>query len=98
MYYTAVDLRNGSQIGLKISRIIKYGLKLYFFFKEKSTELEEEVSRLKSLLKNEERKMDDLNKLTKQLQEERGQVVDIIRQEFADRLSRIAVYFSFLFR
>ncbi|XP_046855295.1 centrosomal protein of 131 kDa-like [Xenia sp. Carnegie-2017] len=58
----------------------------YTSAKEKSTELEEELSRLKSLLKNEERKMDDLNKLTKQLQEERGQVVDIIRQEFADRL------------
>ncbi len=43
------------------------------------------MSRLKTSLKNEERKLEDLNKLTKQLQEERGQVVDIIRQEFADR-------------
>ena len=40
---------------------------------------------MKTSLKNEERKLEDLNKLAKQLQEERGQVVDIIRQEFADR-------------
>ena len=58
----------------------------YTTAKEQSNELEEEVSRLKTSFKNEERKLEDLNKLTKQLQEERGQVVDIIRQEFADRL------------
>ena len=43
------------------------------------------MSRLKVGLKNEERKLVDLKKLTGQLQDERGQVVDIIRQEFADR-------------
>ncbi|XP_028395235.1 centrosomal protein of 131 kDa-like [Dendronephthya gigantea] len=58
----------------------------YTTAKEQCNELEEEVSRLKTSVKNEERKLEDLNKLTKQLQEERGQVVDIIRQEFADRL------------
>ncbi|CAB3992815.1 centrosomal of 131 kDa isoform X2 [Paramuricea clavata] len=58
----------------------------YTTAKEQCNEFEEEVSRLKTSVKNEERKLEDLNKLTKQLQEERGQVVDIIRQEFADRL------------
>ena len=43
------------------------------------------MSRLGASLKNEERKLEDLKKLTGQLQDERGQVVDIIRQEFADR-------------
>jgi hypothetical protein len=59
---------------------------------EQSNELEEEVSRLKTSLKNEERKLEDLNKLAKQLQEERGQVVDIIRQEFADRYESYSRY------
>ena len=50
------------------------------------SEVDGENARLKSLLKQKDDEMEDIDKVTKRLQEERGKVADIIRQEFADRL------------
>ena len=50
------------------------------------SEVDGENARLKSLLKQKDGEMEDIDKVTKRLQEERGKVADIIRQEFADRL------------
>ena len=50
------------------------------------SEVEGENARLKSWLKQKEEEVEDIDKVTKRLQEERGKVADIIRQEFADRL------------
>ena len=49
------------------------------------SEVDGENARLKSLLKQKDGEMEDIDKVTKRLQEERGKVADIIRQEFADR-------------
>lgn len=49
------------------------------------SEVEGENARLKSMLKQKDDEMEDIDKVTKRLQEERGKVADIIRQEFADR-------------
>ena len=54
-------------------------------FQERLTEVEGECSRQRSLLKQKEREVEDVERVTKRLQEERGKVSDIIRQEFADR-------------
>lgn len=56
-----------------------------FFIKEKSNDLENELIRLRSHLKQKEQEVLDVKKLTDQLQSERGKVTDIVRQEFADR-------------
>lgn len=58
----------------------------YNSMKERLTEVEGECSRYRSLLKQKEQQVDDVEKVTKRLQEERGKVSDIIRQEFADIL------------
>lgn len=50
------------------------------------SEVDGENARFKSLLKQKDGEMEDIDKVTKRLQEERGKVADIIRQEFADRL------------
>ena len=47
--------------------------------------MEGENARLKSMLKQKDDEMEDIDKVAKRLQEERGKVADIIRQEFADR-------------
>ena len=49
------------------------------------SEVEGENARLKSMLKQKGDEMEDIDKVAKRLQEERGKVADIIRQEFADR-------------
>jgi len=54
--------------------------------KEHSEEKENESLLLKSETKRKAQELLDLQKLTERLQEERGKVTDIIRQEFADRL------------
>ena len=54
--------------------------------------MEGESARLKSMLKQKDDEMEDIDKVTKRLQEERGKVADIIRQEFADRLVVLTVY------
>jgi len=54
--------------------------------KEHSEEKENESLLLKSETKRKTQELLDLQKLTERLQEERGKVTDIIRQEFADRL------------
>ena len=48
--------------------------------------MEGECSRLRSLFKQKGQETEDLDRVVKRLQEERGKVSDIIRQEFADRL------------
>jgi len=48
--------------------------------------VEGENARFKSMLKQKDDEMEDIDKVAKRLQEERGKVTDIIRQEFADRL------------
>ena len=53
--------------------------------------MEGESARLKSMLKQKDGEMEDIDKVTKRLQEERGKVADIIRQEFADRLVVLTV-------
>ena len=54
--------------------------------------MEGESARLKSMLKQKDGEMEDIDKVTKRLQEERGKVADIIRQEFADRLVVLTFY------
>ncbi|XP_073245130.1 centrosomal protein of 131 kDa-like isoform X1 [Porites lutea] len=58
----------------------------YNSMKARLSEVDGENARLKSLLKQKDGEMEDIDKVTKRLQEERGKVADIIRQEFADRL------------
>ena len=59
--------------------------------KEKVEEMENECIRLKSDCKLKDQQLLDVNKVTDRLQEERGKVTDIIRQEFADRLVNISL-------
>ena len=40
---------------------------------------------MKSVLKQKDNEVEGIDKVAKRLQEERGKVADIIRQEFADR-------------
>ncbi|XP_057311597.1 centrosomal protein of 131 kDa-like [Hydractinia symbiolongicarpus] len=54
--------------------------------KERVEDMENTCIRLKSEAKQKEQEVIDMKKLTDRLQEERGKVSDIIRQEFADRL------------
>ena len=49
------------------------------------SEVEGENARLKSMLKQKDEEVEGIDKVAKRLQEERGKVADIIRQEFADR-------------
>lgn len=58
----------------------------YNSMKGRLSEVEGENARLKSMLKQKDDEMEDIDKVAKRLQEERGKVADIIRQEFADRL------------
>ena len=53
--------------------------------KEAVEEKENECLRLKSENKQKTQELVDVKNLTDRLQEERGKVTDIIRQEFADR-------------
>lgn len=53
--------------------------------KERVEEMENICIRLKSAAKQKEQEVIDMKKLSDRLQEERGKVSDIIRQEFADR-------------
>lgn len=53
--------------------------------KQKAEEIENECIRLRSEKKSKEQELIDNVKVTTRLQEERGKVTDIIRQEFADR-------------
>ena len=52
---------------------------------ERANDLENEGIRLRSQLKLKDQEIIDVKKLTDQLQNERGKVTDIVRQEFADR-------------
>ena len=54
--------------------------------------MEGEGARLKSMLKQKDDEMEDIDKVAKRLQEERGKAADIIRQEFADRLVVLTLY------
>ena len=53
--------------------------------KERVEQLENDTIRLRSECKMRDQELIDNKKLTSRLQEERGKVTDIIRQEFADR-------------
>ena len=48
-------------------------------------DIENECIRLRSQLKQKDQENEDVRKLTDQLQQERGKVTDVVRQEFADR-------------
>ena len=63
------------------------------FLKEKSNDLENEAIRLRSQVKQKDQEILDVKKLTDQLQNERGKVTDIVRQEFADRLDKSLLVF-----
>ncbi|XP_065660315.1 centrosomal protein of 131 kDa isoform X2 [Hydra vulgaris] len=54
--------------------------------KEQIEKLENDLIQLKSSLKHKDQEVIDVKKITDRLQEERGKVSDIIRQEYADRL------------
>lgn len=49
------------------------------------SEVDGENARLKSMMKQKDEEVEGIDKVAKRLQEERGKVADIIRQEFADR-------------
>ena len=61
--------------------------------KERSNDLENEAIRLRSQVKQKDQEILDVKKLTDQLQNERGKVTDIVRQEFADRLDKSLLVF-----
>ncbi|KAJ7372675.1 hypothetical protein OS493_017948 [Desmophyllum pertusum] len=58
----------------------------YNSMKARLSEVDGENARLKSVLKQKDNEVEGIDKVAKRLQEERGKVADIIRQEFADRL------------
>lgn len=58
----------------------------YNNMKARLSEVDGENARLKSALKQKDEEVEGIDKVAKRLQEERGKVADIIRQEFADRL------------
>lgn len=61
---------------------------LFHFFHDiqaRLSEVDGENARLKSTLKQKDEEVEGIDKVAKRLQEERGKVADIIRQEFADR-------------
>ncbi|KAL9956558.1 hypothetical protein ACROYT_G038050 [Oculina patagonica] len=58
----------------------------YNNMKARLSEVDGENARLKSMLKQKDDEVEGIDKVAKRLQEERGKVADIIRQEFADRL------------
>ena len=60
------------------------------------SEVEGENARLKSMLKQKDEEVEGIDKVAKRLQEERGKVADIIRQEFADRFVLIIIIIIFL--
>ena len=62
--------------------------------KTRVEELENDTIRLRSNQKMKEQELLDNQKLTTRLQEERGKVTDIIRQEFADRF--VLIHFLFI--
>lgn len=53
------------------------------------SEVDGENARLKSTLKQKDEEVEGIDKVAKRLQEERGKVADIIRQEFADRYATL---------
>ena len=59
------------------------------------SEVEGENARLKSMLKQKDEEVEGIDKVAKRLQEERGKVADIIRQEFADRFVLIIIIIIF---
>ena len=62
------------------------------------SEVEGENARLKSMLKQKDEEVEGIDKVAKRLQEERGKVADIIRQEFADRFVLIIIIVIFFFK
>ena len=60
------------------------------------SEVEGENARLKSMLKQKDEEVEGIDKVAKRLQEERGKVADIIRQEFADRFVRIIMIMTII--
>ena len=60
------------------------------------SEVEGENARLKSMLKQKDEEIEGIDKVAKRLQEERGKVADIIRQEFADRFVRIIMIMTII--
>ena len=66
----------------------KFMIIVYFIFSRLQARLSEvdgENARLKGTLKQKDEEVEGIDKVAKRLQEERGKVADIIRQEFADR-------------
>ena len=60
------------------------------------SEVEGENARLKSMLKQKDEEVEGIDKVAKRLQEERGKVADIIRQEFADRFVPIIMIMTII--
>ncbi len=58
----------------------------YNTVKAKYNELEGEHERLKVVVRQREKDLDGIKKLTDVLQEERNRLADVIRQEFTDRI------------
>ena len=48
------------------------------------------------MLKQKDEEVEGIDKVAKRLQEERGKVADIIRQEFADRFVRIIMIMTII--
>ncbi|KAK6170509.1 hypothetical protein SNE40_018889 [Patella caerulea] len=64
----------------------RQAIQKYNQVKAEMAEVEGENARLKVVIKQKDREIADTKKLIEKLQEERGKVSDIIRQEFADRI------------
>lgn len=54
--------------------------------KAKFNEMEGEYERLKTVVRQKEKDLEGIKKLTDTLQDERNRLADVLRQEFADRI------------
>ena len=67
--------------------------------KEHIEKLESDIIQIRSSLKHKDQEIVEVKKITDRLQEERGKVNDIIRQEYADRfIICIIKLFKFCFK
>ena len=70
----------------EVERTERETMERYNTVKAKYNEIEGEFERLKTVVKQKDRDLEGIKKLTDTLQEERNRLADVLRQEFADRI------------
>ena len=64
---------------------VVYSVILYPLLQSQLVEMEGEVTRANSLLRQKEREVEQVSQVASKLTNERDNVADVVRQEFADR-------------